>query len=150
MSVVRRGSVEDLVAIMAIERGCGEVAHWSEAAWRSALEGEGNRVVLVAENERIVVGFVVVGEVGGVVEMEAVAVMVGARGEGIGRGLCGRAVEWAEGRGAGAMQLEVRASNAAALRMYGVMEFVEQGRRRRYYRDPVDDAVLMEKRLRKV
>jgi [ribosomal protein S18]-alanine N-acetyltransferase len=150
MSLERRASVEDLAAIMAIERGCAEGAHWSEAAWRGALEGEGNRGVFVAEGQGAVVGFVVVGEVGDVAEMEAVAVIVGARRQGIGRGLCGRAMEWAAGRGAGTMQLEVRAANVAALRMYRGMGFVEQGLRRGYYRDPVDDAVLMEKRLRKV
>jgi ribosomal-protein-alanine N-acetyltransferase len=43
--------------------------------------------------------------------------------------------------------LEVRASNHPALGLYRRLRFVETGRRTRYYRDPVEDAVLMRLRL---
>lgn len=51
----------------------------------------------------------------------------------------------ARARSAGAKQvyLEVRASNDGALRLYFQMGFRECGRRAGYYRDPVEDAVLL-------
>ncbi len=45
------------------------------------------------------------------------------------------------------VMLEVRASNQPALGFYRQMGFVEAGRRRRYYHDPAEDAVLMHLRL---
>jgi ribosomal-protein-alanine acetyltransferase len=44
--------------------------------------------------------------------------------------------------------LEVRASNAAALALYQGLGFVELDRRRRYYSDPEEDAVVMQLELR--
>ena len=41
------------------------------------------------------------------------------------------------------MELEVRAGSAGAIGLYEGLGFVGVGRRRGYYRDPVDDAVLM-------
>ena len=42
-----------------------------------------------------------------------------------------------------ALELEVRAASAGAIALYEGMGFVLVGRRRRYYRGPVDDALLM-------
>jgi ribosomal-protein-alanine N-acetyltransferase len=41
------------------------------------------------------------------------------------------------------MELEVRISNRAAIALYERAGFVQDGRRRGYYRDPEEDAVLM-------
>ena len=43
----------------------------------------------------------------------------------------------------GDVLLEVRASNTAARALYRSLGFVEQGLRKGYYRDPVDDALLL-------
>jgi ribosomal-protein-alanine N-acetyltransferase len=39
--------------------------------------------------------------------------------------------------------LEVRASNAVAMRLYGPAGFREEGRRRGYYTEPSEDAIIM-------
>ena len=44
--------------------------------------------------------------------------------------------------------LEVRASNAAAIALYGKFGFCVSGRRPRYYRKPDENALLMQLRLR--
>jgi ribosomal-protein-alanine N-acetyltransferase len=46
------------------------------------------------------------------------------------------------------IELEVRASSMSALALYSSLGFTEQGRRRGYYRDPIEDAVLMSAPLR--
>jgi ribosomal-protein-alanine N-acetyltransferase len=104
-------------------------------------------VVLVAETLADVLGFVVVQSAGGNAELEAVAVKAEARRRGVARSLCGQAIAWSrkgnESPGATEMHLEVRAGNAAALSFYQKLGFIEQGRRRGYYRDPEEDAVVM-------
>lgn len=45
--------------------------------------------------------------------------------------------------GARRMTLEVRTSNRAARRLYAALGFVERGRRRGYYTDTKEDAVIM-------
>jgi ribosomal-protein-alanine N-acetyltransferase len=51
------------------------------------------------------------------------------------------------GRGAGEILLEVREGNEAALGLYGSLGFREEGRRKGYYGEPVEDAVLMRMKL---
>lgn len=43
--------------------------------------------------------------------------------------------------------LEVRASNLAALRLYNALGFQEDGRRKRYYTNPEEDALLLHRDL---
>lgn len=65
------------------------------------------------------------------------------RGEGHGRRLMEDAIAAARARSAASIVLEVRASNAPAIRFYGRFGFVEVGRRRRYYKDGEDARLMM-------
>lgn len=143
--VLREAVAQDLAGILTVERATAEAPHWSEAVWSGVLGASEpvERGVFVAVSKDCVVGFVVVGLVAGVAELESVAVATDARRRGLGRGLCLQAIEWAQRAGATSMELEVRASSAAARALYASLGFREQGRRAKYYRDPVDDAVLM-------
>ena len=49
---------------------------------------------------------------------------------------------WPEQEGAAAVFLEVRESNRAARALYEKWAFLESGRRRGYYKDPEEDAIL--------
>lgn len=79
----------------------------------------------------------------GVAELENIAVRQESRCQGLGRMLCREAIDWSRSRAAQVLELEVRASSAGALALYRSLGFVEQGRRRSYYREPTEDAVLM-------
>jgi [ribosomal protein S18]-alanine N-acetyltransferase len=61
------------------------------------------------------------------------------RRRGIARGL----VENELARGAGEWLLEVRESNVAAIALYESIGFKQVGRRREYYPDPVESAIVM-------
>ena len=50
-------------------------------------------------------------------------------------------------RGVKRILLEARESNAPALNFYKKMDFMEIGRRKGYYKEPCEDAVIMEKML---
>jgi ribosomal protein S18 acetylase RimI-like enzyme len=144
MTGVRGAGAADVEALLRVQGECVGAPVWSEGVWRRLLAGKGVvRVVLVAEREAGVVGFVVVSCAVGVAEVESVAVLPAVRRQGVGRELCVAAMEWARVQGAQRMELEVRDSSAAPLGLYRALGFVEQGRRAGYYRDPVEDALLL-------
>lgn len=72
------------------------------------------------------------------------AVVRSARRQGIGRELLRRALTLGRLQGATRALLEVRASNAAALQLYEQAGFRRTAAREKYYKKPVEDAVLME------
>ncbi|NLZ18623.1 MAG: ribosomal protein S18-alanine N-acetyltransferase [Desulfobulbaceae bacterium] len=46
--------------------------------------------------------------------------------------------------------LEVRASNAAAIQLYTSLGFLQEGRRKRYYTNPEEDALLLHRDLHRI
>jgi len=147
---VRRASLGDLEATLALERDCAEAPHWSRSLWHAALTGGQLglvRMSFLAESERGVMGFAVVRCAAALTELETVVVSSTARPRGIGNALCRTVMEWSREAGAREIELEVRASSKGALALYHQLGFVEQGRRRGYYRNPTEDAVLMVARL---
>jgi ribosomal-protein-alanine N-acetyltransferase len=147
---MRRAEVEDLEKILNLQRGMPEAPQWSEAVWRSIVAQElagPARAAFVAESSERVAGFVVASCVGGVAELESVGVAQTERRKGMGRALCVRAISWAEEQAAAVVELEVRAGSAGARALYRSLGFEEQGMRRKYYREPEEDAVIMALRL---
>lgn len=143
---VRTGGLQDLQELMRLADLCSEVPHWTPAMWRQVVtsaEGEGRRAVLIAEEWGRMIGFGVIGLAVEVAEIESVAVDAASRRKGVGRSLCLALLAWAETRGAERVVLEVRVSNRAARALYEALGFREQGVRRRYYDDPVEDAIVM-------
>ena len=66
-----------------------------------------------------------------------------ARGRGVGRAILDALLEWARQAGAVEIFLDVRPSNEGAIALYNSRGFVEIGRRPRYFRNPVEEAVEM-------
>jgi ribosomal-protein-alanine N-acetyltransferase len=153
---VRAAGAADVAAVILLERETAEAPHWSEAEYWSVVElaaggdlaaGGVRRCIFVAEVGERVVGFAVgkaVGSGGDVVgELESVAVSGSVRRRGLGRALCDAVVVWCQKQGAIEVELEVRAGSAGAIALYEGLGFRGVGRRRGYYREPVDDALLM-------
>ena len=65
------------------------------------------------------------------------------RGNGYGKQLLHASMRVAVSFGAEMMTLEVREHNTVAQRMYDEMDFFQQGRRKRYYTDTGEDALLL-------
>ena len=65
----------------------------------------------------------------------------------MGRSLCEAVVRWCREQGAVEMELEVRAGSSGAIALYTGLGFIVVGRRAGYYRDPNEDAVLMQLKL---
>ena len=80
-------------------------------------------------------------------EIANLAVTPTLRGLRIGARLLDTALAELMARGASAVYLEVRESNAAARRLYASRGFAEVGRRRKYYRRPQEDALVLRRDL---
>ena len=133
MTAIRRGGAEYLEAVAAIQQASPGAARWRVADYLEQdfwVAIEGNRVVgfLVARNvaadER---------------EILNLAVAPDFRRKGVARAL----VDAALGAFRGSVFLEVRESNAVALKFYKSLGFKELSRRKGYYDSPVETAIVM-------
>jgi [ribosomal protein S18]-alanine N-acetyltransferase len=80
-------------------------------------------------------------------EILGLAVAPGWRRKGFGRFLLRRALSLGRALGAVTAFLEVREGNASAIGLYRSLGFYETGRRRSYYRDPEEDALVLSRSL---
>jgi [ribosomal protein S18]-alanine N-acetyltransferase len=97
----------------------------------------------VVEHEGAVAGFIVGRQVASEWEIENIAVTASARRCGLGTRLVGEFLDLARQRGSQEIFLEVRESNHAARALYEKWAFVEAGRRKGYYSDPAEDALVL-------
>ena len=144
---LRGATLSDLEALFAFAQNCPGVAAWSAAAWeqtlRSAASSPAERAVLVIMLQQIIVAFGVLHAVADEGEIENLGVSPAFRRQGLGRAVCEGLIAWSRDKGLGRIQLEMRASNVAAQRLYQLLGFQIEGTRRGYYQDPEEDATLM-------
>ena len=88
-------------------------------------------------------GYVVALEAADEGEILNLAVAPAGRRRGLGRALVEQMLEALRGRGVRQVYLEVRESNAPARALYASRGFTEVGRRKQYYRRPVEDAIVL-------
>jgi ribosomal-protein-alanine N-acetyltransferase len=140
---LRPAGSSDLEAIAVIERqSFGDP--WSAAEFESVLS-LAHTIFLVAVSgaDDEIAGYVVALAVVDEAEILNVAVSPALRSNGIGGGLLDAALAEVEKRGALSVFLEVRLSNASARALYGSRRFIEVSRRKGYYRNPSEDALVM-------
>jgi ribosomal-protein-alanine N-acetyltransferase len=137
--VVRSAALNDVPAILVIEQQAPGAAHWTAELY-SKLVNSG--VVLAAEEAGQLCGFICAMAVAGEWEIENVVVAAEFLRRGIAHELVRELIQRAENEAASAIVLEVRESNLPARRLYEKHGFREVGRRRAYYPDPVEDAIL--------
>lgn len=154
---IRAGNAGDLAGVMGLERAAPEAPHWTEGEYAAIVSSDGSaeavvrRCLFVAEAKGGLMGFaagkVVVSGALRLAELESVAVSVSARRVGVGRALCEAVISWCRDRGATELELEVRAGGVGAIALYKGLGFAVVGQRGGYYRDPTEDALLMQLRL---
>jgi ribosomal-protein-alanine N-acetyltransferase len=127
--------------ILEIERRVN-TAPWSERSFRNEL-GHAHGVFLTALLEGRVVGYGGVWLVIDEAHITTVAVAPENQRCGIGWRLMVELLEKAKERGMTCSTLEVRAGNQAAISLYLRLGYVEVARRKSYYPDNHEDAVVM-------
>ena len=115
---------------------------WSEQAFREELVND-KAVYLLGWQEDKVAAYAGMWLVVDEANITNVAVAAGLRGKGIGTELMRQMIKAAAERAAVAMTLEVRPSNRAALALYNKLGFVIAGRRKNYYEDNHEDALIL-------
>jgi ribosomal-protein-alanine N-acetyltransferase len=149
--IVRRMTACDIDAVLTLAETTPEAPHWSRQNYERCIavdeSGPLLRAGFVAEAEGRMLGFSVGKLVAGVSELESIAVSPESRGRGIGRALLEAVANWAQAKGAARVELEVRASNNRAIKLYEQAGMRREGLRRAYYQSPEEDAVLFGKEL---
>ncbi len=135
---------EDLQLAHQIER---EVfSHpWGMEDFRALIDND-RAFFLVAKANGKVVGNLVMRIILDEAEITNVAVKKEYRGQGIAKALLQHALVEGERKGVVAYTLEVRESNMPAISLYQSHGFINEGKRKEFYQDPVEDAIIMWKR----
>jgi ribosomal-protein-alanine N-acetyltransferase len=114
---------------------------WSTQDFRDCVSSDA--LFLIAETAEGVAGYVVAIDAADEGEILNLAVAPGGRRHGLGRALVQAVLAALGERGAEHVYLEVRESNAPARALYAAHGFQEAGRRKEYYRRPVEDAIVL-------
>ena len=147
-AIIRQATINDVPAIISLERASQFASHWSEDAYRTAFApGAPARVVLVCEDENAdrenrLRGFLLARIGGEECELENIVVAAEFQRRGIGTQLMQGLIQAAREHRALQILLEVRESNAAARSLYGKFAFEITNRRQCYYHNPTEDALL--------
>lgn len=140
---IRKMRSTDIPRVMEIELATFTMP-WSEATFRGLLRRTDSDL-FVADRSGSVIGYAVFWSVTDQGELGNVAVSPLHRGKGIGTRLVEAVLDRAAEKGVREIFLEVRRSNYGAQDLYKSFGFVEVGRRRNYYLEPLEDALVMKK-----
>jgi [ribosomal protein S18]-alanine N-acetyltransferase len=157
---IRTATVADIPSLMSLERQCATAGHWTEDQYRQVFQPDSPaRLLLLAEaspssasNLKFrgtgVLGFLVAHHLAPEWELENVVVAPAVRRHGLGKLLLEALLAAALENNSIAIFLEVRESNIAARTLYEISGFERTGRRKAYYTDPPEDAILYRRTLR--
>lgn len=136
--------MEDLEQVSSMEAACFSMP-WSRKSFEENLNRT-DAVYVVARDGEKVLGYCGAYVILNEADINQVAVEPIHRKKGIGGKMLAALLEKLRKTGAGAVTLEVRKSNEAAIALYESMGFVTEGIRKNFYEKPVEDALIMWKR----
>ena len=139
---IRKMTVEDIAAVVELDQISFSLP-WPERSFRFELTDNPAARCWVAEAEGRVVGMLVAWLFVDEAHIATVATHPSYRRQGIARKLLTYTLQSAMREGVQSSFLEVRESNLPAQEMYRKFGYVEVGRRKHYYRDNNEDAILM-------
>ena len=115
---------------------------WKRHDFEELLD-RADRGCVVARDGETVIGCAVYRNIVGDVDITNVQVKEAYRGQGIGKRLMEAAMENARAAGGQRFTLEVRESNRAAIALYESLGFTVEGKRKDFYENPHEDALIM-------
>ncbi len=120
---------------------------WDYRSVMDLISTDGSMCFTARDGERVV-AYVIGRLIAPEGEIYRVAVDPEYRRRGVAYRLLDYALKTSRGRGLESTFLEVRSQNTAAINLYTAYGFREIGRRRAYYKNPTDDAIIMLKASR--
>lgn len=142
---VRLMTAEDIDDAAALEKANLGNEAWTRGQLLDAMTRD-DTIYLVAEKAGRIIGLCGVQNASGDGEIYNVSVAGDCRKEGVGYKMVKQLLERGRGLGIKNYTLEVRKSNAPAIRLYEKLGFVSEGVRPNFYDNPKDDAVIYWKR----
>jgi len=139
---IRRMTLDDLPAVIELD-SLSFTLPWPERSFRFELTDNPASRCWVVDQEGKVVGMIVAWMLADEAHIATIATHPEHRRQGIARKLLMYALRYMSKEGAVTSFLEVRESNSAAQEMYRKVGYEEVGRRKRYYKDTNEDAILM-------
>jgi ribosomal-protein-alanine acetyltransferase len=153
---IRKATADDIHAMLELARASVTAAHWTDQQYRDLLlpAAEVYRLVIVAEaggdvsnsaasdNSERLLGFLIARFLTPECELENIVVSPAARRRGIGKQLLESLLLAAHETNIESVFLEVRESNHTGRAFYEKAEFKLDGRRKSYYSNPSEDAIL--------
>lgn len=130
-----------IAALAELERLCF-AQPWSEKGLTRELDNPHGTFRVAVEDEQLL-GYSGMHCVAGECYIANVAVHPDARRQGVAQALVSELIRHAQAQSCDFITLEVRPSNTPAIALYKKLGFAEAGRRRRFYRDPEEDALLL-------
>ena len=143
MIEIRTMEPQDVPQIAELEKVCFSDP-WSENSIISELDNPLSCWLVAVSGEQVV-GYVGSQTVLDGSDMMNIAVSPDFRRKGIAESLIEALISFLRERGSRCLILEVRASNVPAIALYEKLGFLEIGRRRNYYRNPKEDALILRK-----
>ncbi len=116
---------------------------WPESSFRELLAHPFSRMVSAVDASGTVVGYCIMLQAADEAEIANIATSPAVRRQGVGARLLDDAISAGEVSGVVAMFLEVRETNTAARALYTSRGFRAVGRRRAYYKNPTEDALVL-------
>ncbi|HEX6034189.1 MAG TPA: ribosomal protein S18-alanine N-acetyltransferase [Anaerolineales bacterium] len=138
----RKMTMDDVPAVVDLDQRSFSLP-WPERSFRFELTDNPASRCWVADLDGKIVGMIVIWLIVDEAHIATVATHPDYRRQGIGKRLLAHALRHMVRDGARSSFLEVRESNIAAQEMYRKFGYEVTGRRRRYYRDNDEDAILM-------
>jgi ribosomal-protein-alanine N-acetyltransferase len=137
-------SLADIPGVMEIENRSFPTP-WSPSSFRHEIEENPYASLFVAKRRGSaeVIAFACVWVIDEEMKINNIAVHPRCRGRGVGTRLLRFLLEFGAGQGCREATLEVRPSNEIALRLYRRAGFLPIGRRKQYYTDTREDALVM-------
>ena len=139
---IQRLQASDVDALHMLEQQCFAVPWSRQSLWEDVVENP-CAIYAGAFLDNQLVGYAGIWHILDEGHITNVAVSPRCRRQGVGRALMQTLLQWMEQRQVYNITLEVRPSNQAALALYHAFGFAEQGRRKHYYPDTGEDALIL-------
>ena len=140
--LIRKMIMNDLEQVVAIDQVSFSLP-WPARTFQFELTDNPTSRCWVVELDKKIIAMIVSWLILDELHVATIATHPDFRMQGIGRKLLLHALKSARDEGVIRSFLEVRESNDAAIKMYRSFNFVEDGRRKEYYKDNNEDAILM-------
>ena len=139
---IRRMTLEDIPGVVVLDQ-LSFTLPWPERSFRFELTDNPASRCWVVDLDGKIIGMIVVWLLVDEAHVATLATHPDYRRQGIAKELLLYALRYMSKEGAVTSFLEVREGNNAALEMYRRFGYEESGRRKRYYKDTDEDAILM-------